>query len=82
MTMTRKLGQTDIEVSPLGLGCWPSAAKCTLTGTRTGGGCRRCESIRAIHQAIDMGVNFLDTADAYGVGHSEEVIGKRSKGYG
>lgn len=81
MTMTRKLGQTDIEVSPLGLGCWAIGGEMYFDRNPDWwGDVDDEESIRAIHQAIDMGVNFLDTADAYGVGHSEEVIGKAIKG--
>ncbi len=40
------------------------------------------ESIKAIHRALELGINFLDTADCYGVGDSEEVIGKAAKDFG
>jgi len=64
-----KIGSTDIEVSAIALGCWPM-------GGDYWGGTDDDESIRTIHKALELGVNFLDTASGYGGGHSEEVIGK------
>ncbi|HEY8500238.1 MAG TPA: aldo/keto reductase [Clostridia bacterium] len=79
--MVRKLGRTGIAVSALGLGCWAIGGEMYLDGKADGwGNIDDSESVRAIHKAIYMGINFLDTADAYGVGHSEEVIGKAIKG--
>ena len=70
----KKLGQSGIEVSALGLGCW-------AIGGQWYGQVQDDESIRAIHCAMDMGVNFLDTAEGYGEnGHSETVIGKALQG--
>lgn len=81
MNMVRKLGRTGIGVSALGLGCWAIGGEMYLDGKADGwGNVDDSESIRAIHKAIYMGINFLDTADAYGVGHSEEVIGKAVNG--
>lgn len=75
--MTRKLGRSGIEVSALGLGCWAIGGEMYMDGKADGwGNIDDGESIRAINKALELGVNFLDTADAYGVGHSEEVIGK------
>ncbi len=65
----RKIGTTDIEVTPVGLGCWPM-------GPDYWGKCDDADSIRTIHKALDIGINFLDTAPAYSHGHSEEVVGK------
>lgn len=76
-TMTRQLGRSGIEVSALGLGCWAIGGPFTMFGTPDGWGqVDDAESIRAIHAALDIGVTFFDTADAYGAGHSEEVLGQ------
>lgn len=65
----RKLGKTNLLVSEIGLGAW------AVSG-RGYGPTDDKESIRAIHRALDLGVNFIDTADIYGDGHSEELIGR------
>lgn len=65
---TRKLGDNGLVVSALGLGCMGMSG---MYGTAD-----EAEAIATIHQAIDLGVNFLDTADAYGSGHNETLIGK------
>ena len=57
---TRKLGNSDIETSEIGLGCM------TMTGIY--GPADETESIATIHAATDSGVSFIDTADAYGGG--------------
>ncbi len=82
MNMQRKtLGNSGISVSPLGLGCWAIGGLFTLFGQPDGwGAVDDQESIRAIRRATELGVNFFDTADAYGTGHSEEVLGKALKG--
>jgi aryl-alcohol dehydrogenase-like predicted oxidoreductase len=78
---TRTLGRSGIEVSPLGLGCWAIGGPMNYDGMPDGWGeVDDTESIKAIHRALELGVNFLDTADAYGVGHSETVIGKAIAG--
>jgi aryl-alcohol dehydrogenase-like predicted oxidoreductase len=80
-TMNRKLGKSGIEVSPLGFGCWAIGGYFTLWGKPDGwGDVDDNESIRAIHRAMELGVNFFDTADAYGTGHSEEVLGEALTG--
>ncbi len=77
----RTLGKSGIEVSPMGFGCWAIGGPFHLFGLPDGWGeVDDTESIRAIHTAIDLGVNFFDTADAYGIGHSEEVLGKAVQG--
>ena len=77
MAFMRTLGRTGIKVSALGLGCWAIGGPFIYNGLQDGWGeVDDGESIKAIHAAFDLGVNFLDTADAYGVGHSEEVVGR------
>lgn len=79
--ISRKLGKSAIEVSPLGFGCWAIGGPFTMFGKADGwGNMDDDESIRAIHRAIELGVSFFDTADAYGTGHSEEVLGKAVNG--
>lgn len=65
---TRKLGRQGLEVSALGLGCMGMS---DFYGTRD-----EAESIATINRALDLGVTFLDTADMYGVGANEELIGR------
>lgn len=78
---TRKLGKSGIEVSAMGLGCWAIGGPFKLFGIPDGwGDVDDVESMKAIHRALDLGITFFDTADAYGTGHSEEVLGKALKG--
>jgi len=79
---SRALGRSGIQVSALGLGCAATGGQfysaegeplAWVDGDDN-------ESIRAIHAALDEGVNFFDTADMYGAGHSEEVLGRALKG--
>ena len=65
---TRKLGNSDLETSEIGLGCM------TMTGIY--GPADEDQSIATIHAAIDSGVTFIDTADAYGGGSNETLVGK------
>lgn len=77
----RTLGRSGIEVSALGLGCWAIGGPFIFNGIPDGwGDIDDTESIKAIHRALELGINFLDTADCYGVGHSETVIGKAIAG--
>ncbi len=68
----RNLGWTDLKVSRVGLGTW-------AMGDDFWGSVDDKESIRTIHAAIDNGITLVDTAPAYGNGHSEEVVGKAIK---
>lgn len=79
--MKRHLGRSGIEVSALGLGCWAIGGPWTLNGSQAGWGeIDDAESVRAIHRALELGVNFFDTAANYGAGHSERILGQAVKG--
>jgi aryl-alcohol dehydrogenase-like predicted oxidoreductase len=65
----RSLGRTGIEVSEVGYGAWG-------IGGSVWEGAEDDESVRALHRAIDLGLNFIDTAAAYGNGHSERLVGQ------
>lgn len=73
----RKLGRSGIEVSPLGMGCWAIGGLWKwLDGQGGWGEVDDSESIRAVHAALEAGVNFFDTAANYGTGHSERILGQ------
>jgi aryl-alcohol dehydrogenase-like predicted oxidoreductase len=78
----RTLGRSGIRVSALGLGC--AAIGGQFYGVEgeplAWADVDEKESIRAIHAALDEGINFFDTADMYGAGYSEEVLGQALKG--
>ncbi|TVZ99571.1 aldo/keto reductase [Streptomyces sp. BK340] len=77
-TTSRTLGRSGIEVSALGFGCWAIGGEWqTPDGQPLGWGkVDDEESVRAVRRALDLGVTFFDTADVYGTGHSEEVLGR------
>ena len=80
-SFTRSLGRSGIQVSAMGLGCWAIGGLGWRGETPVGWGeVDDDESVRAIHRAIDLGVFFFDTADAYGAGHSERVLGRALAG--
>ena len=77
----RILGRSGLEVSPMGIGCWAIGGQFFLDGKADGyGNTDDTESIKAVQTALDLGINFIDTADCYGIGHSEELIGTALKG--
>lgn len=74
---TRQLGHSDLQITPIGIGAWAMG----------GGGWAFSwgpqdddKSIAAIHAALDSGINWIDTAAIYGLGHSEEVVARALKG--
>ena len=74
---TKQLGNSDMFITPIGFGAWAIG----------GGGWEFAwgaqddrESIAAIHKALDAGVNWIDTAAVYGLGHSEEIVAKALEG--
>jgi aryl-alcohol dehydrogenase-like predicted oxidoreductase len=76
---TKRLGNSDMEITSMGVGAWAMG----------GGGWAFAwgpqdddESIAAIHEALDRGVNWIDTAAVYGLGHSEEVVARALQGRG
>jgi aryl-alcohol dehydrogenase-like predicted oxidoreductase len=70
---TRSLGASGIQASTVAFGAW------ALGGWRWGGSDDKT-SVEALHAGIDAGINFIDTAPAYGFGHGEEVVGKAIRG--
>ncbi|MGF0172014.1 aldo/keto reductase [Streptomyces sp. Marseille-Q5077] len=78
METKRTLGRTGIEVSALGFGCWAIGGEWqSADGQPLGWGkVDDEESVRAVRRALDLGVTFFDTADTYGAGHSERVLGR------
>lgn len=71
--LTRKIGRSGILASTVGLGTW-------AIGGWMWGGTDEKASVAAIHAAIDEGVTLIDTAPAYGMGRSEEIVGRAIKG--
>jgi aryl-alcohol dehydrogenase-like predicted oxidoreductase len=77
MNQLKPLGNSDLEITPLGIGAWAMG----------GGGWKFAwgeqddnDSIDAIHAGLDAGLNWIDTAAVYGLGHSEEIVGKAVHG--
>jgi aryl-alcohol dehydrogenase-like predicted oxidoreductase len=77
MTALRKLGNSDLEISALGVGAWAMGGP----GWKFSWGEQAdADSVAAIRAAVDAGMNWVDTAAVYGLGHSEEVVGKAIQG--
>jgi aryl-alcohol dehydrogenase-like predicted oxidoreductase len=80
--MRRTLGNSGIEVSALGVGCWAIGGPFWEGAQPLGWGeVDDDESIRALHRALELGVTFFDTADVYGTGHSERIVGRAFAGH-
>ncbi len=74
---TRQLGKTDIQITPIGFGAWALGGGDWSMGW---GDQEDRDSIAAIKHALNLGINWIDTAAVYGLGHSEEVVGEAIKG--
>ncbi|MBX9581413.1 MAG: aldo/keto reductase [Gemmataceae bacterium] len=74
---TRRLGNSDLHVTPIGFGAWAIGGGGWAFGW---GGQDDAHSVAAIREAIDLGINWIDTAAVYGLGHSEEVVAKALDG--
>jgi aryl-alcohol dehydrogenase-like predicted oxidoreductase len=75
---TRKLGNSDLYITPVGYGAWAVGG----SGWQFGWGSQDDEdSIAAIHRSLELGVNWIDTAAVYGMGHSEEVVARALKSW-
>jgi aryl-alcohol dehydrogenase-like predicted oxidoreductase len=73
---TRQLGNSDLNITPIGFGAWAIGG-----AWKWGWGHQDDQaSIDTIHRALDLGINWIDTAAIYGLGHSEEIIAKALKG--
>lgn len=73
---TRTLGKSDLQITPVGYGAWAIGG----SGWQFAWGSQDDnDSIAAIHRALELGVNWIDTAAVYGLGHSEEVVGRALK---
>ena len=71
-----KLGNSELMITRVGLGTWAIGGPWEFGwGPQDDN-----DSIKAIHESLEAGVNWLDTAPIYGCGHSEEVVGKALKG--
>jgi aryl-alcohol dehydrogenase-like predicted oxidoreductase len=73
----RTLGNSDLRLTPIGFGAWAIGGG---NWEFAWGAQEDSESIAAIHRALDLGVNWIDTAAIYGLGHSEEVVGQAIRG--
>src|SRR5712692_5472724 len=73
---TRKLGNSDLHITPVGYGAWAIGG----SGWQFAWGSQDDnDSIAAIHRSLELGVNWIDTAAVYGLGHSEELVGRALK---
>ncbi len=75
---TRKLGNSDMNITPVGYGAWAIGG----AGWDFAWGAQDdLDSIAAIYRSLELGVNWIDTAAVYGMGHSEEVVARALKGW-
>jgi aryl-alcohol dehydrogenase-like predicted oxidoreductase len=72
----RQLGTSDLSITPIGFGAWAIGGGGWMFGW---GPQDDAESIETIRHAVDVGINWIDTAAVYGLGHSEEVVGRAVK---
>ena len=72
----KQLGNSDLHLSPIGFGAWAIGGG---DWAMAWGDQDDNDSIAAIHKALDLGINWIDTAAVYGLGHSEEVVARALK---
>ena len=76
-----KIEKMGIDIPPVGLGCWAIGGEWTDMGAQAGwGDVDDAVSLRALQAGLDMGAKLIDTANIYGAGHSEELVGKALQG--
>jgi aryl-alcohol dehydrogenase-like predicted oxidoreductase len=73
----RRLGTTDMEITPVGFGCWAIGGSNWAYGW---GSQSDLDAVEAIEKAVELGINWIDTAAVYGLGHAEELVGKALRG--
>jgi aryl-alcohol dehydrogenase-like predicted oxidoreductase len=74
----RTLGNSDLKITPVGFGAWAIGG----SGWQFAWGAQNdTDSIAAIHRALELGVNWIDTAAVYGLGHSEQIVGRTLKSW-
>src|SRR3954447_25413394 len=74
---TRQLGNSDLHITPIGFGAWAIGGG----GWAFAWGAQDdADSVAAVREALDLGINWIDTAAVYGLGHSEEVVAKALEG--
>src|SRR5256885_17151460 len=70
---TKQLGNSDLHITPVGFGSWAIGG----SGWQFAWGNQNDDdSVAAIHRALELGVNWIDTSAVYGLGHSEEIVAK------
>jgi aryl-alcohol dehydrogenase-like predicted oxidoreductase len=74
---TRQFGKTDMQITPIGVGAWAMGGG---SWAFSWGDQDDQQSIAAIKRGLDLGINWIDTAAVYGLGHSEEIVGRAIKG--
>lgn len=75
--LTRRLGRSELPVTALGLGCWAIGGAMAAGDQQLGyAGVDDEQAVQALHLAVELGITLFDTADAYGAGHSERLLGR------
>src|SRR5437870_10093375 len=74
----KRLGNSELFITPVGFGAWAIGG----AGWQFGWGAQDdTDSVAAIHRALELGINWIDTAAVYGLGHSEEVVARALAGW-
>jgi aryl-alcohol dehydrogenase-like predicted oxidoreductase len=74
---TKRLGNSDLHITPIGFGAWATGGG---GWEFAWGGQDDDDSVAAIHEALESGINWIDTAAVYGLGHSEEIVARALEG--